>query len=757
MAFEITRELRLASEKTNLEPQIVLEIDGVSTVYGVTIISKYAVIGDELIIGDDWVIGGLNPVEDQSDIISLSGTTTSIKQQLQPDKGIGSSISALTVALVDINQEATQLVSPGVVVEDILGRKAKVYLGFTDVAFPDDFVPIFRGIISDVRAQAGMVTLDISHPDQKKRQKLFPKATATLAADITNVATLLTTSETSPFTYMVRSVYGGDGLVTYLKIDNEWMQVENLAVAPDVWTVTRAQLGTAAAAHTAGAEIQVMYALRGNVMDLALWLMLSNDDSSTPYASVNTTSVDFLDIDTNYTNGFFFRGLDMEEKYGIQVGDQVVQPDNTKPNYYPLLGGITLTISEIIKRYDGTVVIVEVEGGGTLDSDSAGGYPIEFYSQYNVMNTGLGMAPDEVDIEEHLRIKRLYLSSFDVEIYLEDNEDVKELIEQQLYAVAGAYSLPRKSKASVGLHIGPIPGNQTKILNKDNIKDGSKLQVRRSISQNFYNTIIYKFDKSHETDEYATGVVTRSATSATRIPIGTKALVVEARGLRSTMTGETLAVAASNRRLNRYKFGAEFIDNVPVLFKTGLTIEVGDIALLDATGLNLLNSASGDRSPEPKLYEVVNKSIDLRTGAISLSLVDTSYSTQNRYGLIAPSSTIKAGLSNTQFIVEPGAYREVYGNAEGDKWSRFVTAESTVAIKVVSPDFTTRSAQTTIASVVGNTITVTSSLGFTPQAGDIVTLANYAYASTTETIKALYTFHTDSATFSDGKNQYLLL
>lgn len=752
MAFTLTRSARLASDKLNLEPQLVLEIDGVETKYGVRIIQKLVRIGDpEIFISNDWKVGGSIAIENQSDLISLDGSSTSIRQQLQPDKGLGSSVSSMQIALVDRNLEASELVSPGVVVEDLLGRRAKIWLGFADVSFPDDFVPIFRGIVDDIQVKAGLVVLNIAHPDQKKRQNLFPKTEATLAASILPGASGLTTVEANAFNDLVSTAPAGQGIITYLKVQDEIIKIHS-PFDSYTYIIERGQFGTTPASHEAGETVTAMYQLKGNVIDLALWLMLSSDGKD-PYVSLKPTTFEYVDRETYVENGIFFSNVDLVEKYGVTIGDTITYISSTSSNVMTLATGAK--VADIIKRYDGTIIVVDAEAK-TLIEDREPADQVAFYSQFNVLATGLGMKPDEVDIAEHLRIKRLFLSGFEVEIFVDDDENIKELIEKELYAVAGAYSLPRKSQASVGLHIGPIPGTDTKILNRENIKNGSKLQIRRSINQNFFNTVIFKIDKEVDGDKFAKGIVTRNATSTARIPVGTKARIVESRGLKTSLNGATLAAQSSNRMLNRYKYGAEHIEAVEVLFKTGYNVEIGDIVLLDGTGLNIINTKDGSRDPEPKLYEVVNKAIDLRTGNISFSLVDTNFSTASRYGLIAPSSRVKAGVSQNEFVIEPTFSQSQYGAKEGLRWTRFLQAGSTVAIKVTSPDHTTRFAQTTIDSISGNTVRVATPLGFVPQAGDTMALADYDFGATTQAIKLLYA-HMNNSAFADGGAQYVLI
>lgn len=754
MAFELTKTARLAAEKLNLETQIVLEIDGVSTRYSAEIIRKRPVIGDdELFIDGTWTIGGFVPLADQNDLISLEGTSTSIRQQLEPDKGLGSSISSMQVALVDDGLEATRLASPGIVVDDMLGRRARVYLGINpqSIAFPEDYVMIFRGIVDDIRAQQGTVVFNLAHPDQKKRQTLFSKTQDTLAADIDSTYPGVVTDGSNSFMVLNKVSPGLGPFLTYLQLDDEWVEVMS-KVASTVYTVSRGKFGTTAADHAEGTDITARYAIQGNVIDLALWLMLSPSDQYGPYLEFPVTSINFVDAETTAENAFFFAGIDLERQYGIQVGDQLACWDGAGGNLFSTAA--LVFVSEIESRYDGTVVYVSNK---TLTTETSSTCNLSFYSQYAILpaGAGLGMKPDEVDIEEHLRIKRLFLSNFEVLIYLDENTNVKELIEKHLYAVAGAYSLPRKSKASVGYHIGPIPGAETKILSKANITKPSQLQVRRSLQSNMYNTIIYKFEEDFLTGEYTKGLVTTDATSKTRIPVGTKALVVEAKGLRVGMNGENLAQTASNRRLNRYKFGAEYIEQLKVLYKTGFNIEIGDIVLLDSKDLNLINSAAGTRSTTAKLYEVTNKTIDLKSGEVTLSLVDTNYSTQLRYALIGPASRIKTGISATSFVIEALVSSEIYGTNEGLKWKRFLESGSDFNVRVRSSDFA-RNGTVQLQAISGNTVTV-AALGFVPQPGDIMEMP--AFTSASETAVKLYGFMTNDndLTFADGSAAYVQL
>ena len=321
-----------------------------------------------------------------------------------------------------------------------------------------------------------------------------------------------------------------------------------------------------------------------------------------------------------------------------------------------------------------------------------------------------------------------------------------------MYKPCGAYSLNRKAKASVGLFIGPIPNSETKTLSENNIINPDNLKIRRSISKNFANTVVYKYEIDPREDKFLRGTIVQNATSLARIPVGSRALVVESTGMRDALLAESQAQQAATRRLNRFKYGAEFLDGVQVTFGDGYTIELGDILILDPANLSLVNTADGTREKPEKLFEVVNIDKDLRTGRISLNLIDTNFDGAARYGLIGPSSKIQTGISQSQFIIYEGFFNSPFGAQEYRKWDRYPNC----SVKVRSADFTTRFAQSSILSIAGNTITLSSNLGFVPLLNDVMELSQYNSPLTTDQIKLIYA-HMSDVVFADGGVQYQML
>lgn len=748
MSFSITQRAQAAAEKIDKQPNIVLEFDGVTTKYGSARLLKVIRIGDDdLYIGDDWVIGGLRSEADQLTCISLDGSTTSIKQQLDIDKGRGSSISSMELALVDFGGQITRLISPSVIVDDILGRKAKVSLGFADnTAFPEDYIVVFRGIVDDVKAEAGVIKINISHPDQKKRQLIFQQTQTQLDGAINNSVTTISVDSTTGFLLRTSGpdAIPDNSFTSYVRIDNEIVAYTGVT-ATSFTGCTRGALGTVAASHSDNGRVDSFYSLGGNAVDLALKIMLSGWQGYYE-TGVDVTNFNVLGDVTTVSNSIFFNNVNLETSYGITVGDYITTTGASSGS-----NNVTLkVISEVVVDDYGTYIVISgVSFVNEIDSAAT----ISFRSKYDTLPNGLKMSPDEVDVAEHERIKNLFLSSFEYLFYLKESiENASEFLEQQVYKPAGAYSLPRKARSSLGYFIGPIPSVSSKLLNESNITNPDKLKIRRTINKNFFNTIVYKLEVDPLEDKYLRGVITSSATSLNQIPVGTRALVVPADGMRESLVGVARATSASNRRLDRFKFGAEFLEGVNLNYEYGFNLEIGDIVLFDGSEMSVSDTATGSRGKPVKMFEIVNKSMSIKTGNVVIDLVDTGFSGAGRYATIAPSSRIKSGISTTQFVIEQ-YYRSPFGSNEYRKWERFPFCR----IKVISPDFTTRFGQSYISSIAGNTITLGSALGFTPQAGDIMTLSDYDYAGITDQIKLLYAFMRDTPTFGDGSDPYAML
>lgn len=746
MTLPITERAAIEAKSQVIVPQIVVQIDEIDDLFGAVPVYEYIRIGDpNLYIGNDWVIGGTRISNDSKAYLSFEGgTSTSINQQLEPDKGDVSNVSSLTLSFIDKNRALSKIISPSVVVDDILGRKAKVYFGFQNSGFPEDFALVFSGIIDSIDSGAGIVSLNVAHPDQKKRQELFIKTDHELDGAINNSVTTITLDSISG---LLTPVLGPDGnfdpsIKYYVKIDNEIIRYTGVS-GSDLTGCTRAQLGTSAASHSDGAGVSSFYVLEGDAMTLALKLMLSGRNDF--YVdSLDVTSFNIVPGVGNVPNSVYFEGQDLVDLYNVVSGDYITTTGADQ-------GANSVSakeILEIIKTDTGTYLIID---GVTFSDEYSSPASASIRSKYDTLGEGLQMDPSQVDIKEHERLYQLFLSSFSYRFYLKDTIDGKDFIGNEIYKPTSAFSIPRKGKSSVGMHTPPLPNEELITLDERNIKNPDKIKLKRSIAKNFYNTILYRFEEDAlEDDKFRAGLITQAGDSLTRVPVGTKAMQIDSKGMRKDLSGLNLAEAASNRRINRYKFGAEYFMGIEVFYGDGFRIEPGDVVLFDPTNLKITNTQDGTRDKGPKLFEVVNRSIDIKTGKVTLDIVDTQYDGSERYGLISPASRIKVGASQTQFTIE-SSFSSKYGQNEYKKWVDHVGT----TVRVRNSDFS-QNATATLTSASSNVITVSPALGFVPASGMIMEFGHYD--DQTDKVKLVYTFMSDGSNdFADGQPPYVMV
>lgn len=755
MAISVTDQTLINLELSEKEMILVLEIDGFSTIFTNGEAKELLRIGGGWTIGGNdcdglpLAVGGFDCIDDQFSYISYEGgTSTTIKQTLNTDRGTGESIQNLNIALVDKDQAVTDLIAPGNQVTDILGRKCKVWLGFRNSAWKRDYNVLFRGFVDNVSSGPGLVRLTIAHPDNKKKSTVFPTFETELSSGMTVGATVANVDDETGF--LDPTYTGPDGtidgdLIFYVRINDEIMRYEGTS-SGQLTSLTRGQLGTTAASHSTGDTVSSFYRINSTAIDTALKLMHSGKDG--PFVE-DATITNFVDLDGGSTvaNAIYFRGVNVEQEYGLTIGDYVTTTGASN-------GANNVTLQPIIQVTvldGGDSSYIVIGGTASFVSETATSGVVDFRSQYDVWgpNTGAEMGSDEVDVNEHLSIKSSFLSSFFYDFYItEPIEDMKVFLGEQVYNPASAFSIPRKARASIGYHIGPLPGANIKTLNSTNVLNPDKLQISRSLSRNFFNSVLYRFNKDALDGEFDYTVVTFDATSSARIPVGNKTLIIEAEGMRTAISGVTLANQATARRLTKYKFGAESIKKIDVDLGTGYAIEIGDIIIFDLGALQVSDKNVGTRSGSTRLFQVENRTFDTRRGLVSLDIVDTNFSQDARYGLISPSSLVDSGLSTNSFSIKESFSGE-FGVSEGRKWDDYIGA----SVVVRSSNYAI-SDTTVITNVSANVITVSPALAFTPSTDYIMELEDYD--NQPNTVKLVYAFMRDSA-FGDGGIQYQML
>lgn len=814
MATTLSTLAQTKTQETKQRPQLVLEIEGVATRYGLGSIKKYIRIGDTgLEVGSDWVIGGTTEQENQLDAISLDGTTTTIAQQLLQDRGGTSSISGISVSLLDIDEEITRLITPGEVVDDILGRRANVYLGYQDTAFPQDFIQIFAGVIDEVDAGSTII-LNIAHPEQKKRGQVLQKISTTLATalryrsetiqgilyqtrrdvvgtvevrylntttagseTVSVAATLITVniqSGVSTNTQIRKAIENtlaalelisvqiqdgqaatlatavgyttlasdtslvlvdatglilpasSEGLRTYVRIDDEIIEYTGISTNTLTGGVRESFVDRDARAfgshHDVGATVESFYRIQGNAVEICLKMLMSGGDEYFA-EDVQIQSINEVENVGNVPNAVYFSGVNVADKYGLTPEAMVtITLDGVVGN------NVTLAqIAQVEVTDFGSYIILD---GVTLTDQIISSGFAKFKSQWRVWpsDAGLGMGGDEVDVPEFERILETFASSlFEYDFYIRDTVTVKDFLDTEVLYPTGAFTLPRKGKISAGFTSPPLGAIELRNLDSSNTIRPDQNRVLRGISRYFYNNVVYRYNENLLDDgKMLNGDLTVDTDSRARIKIGNRNLVIDARGLRASDDTTNRITQLTQRFLDRYKYGAERI-KVKAFYGDAFNADVGDIIAFGGADLKLPDSRFASRETRVKLYEVVNKSLDIRSGIVSLDLVDTAFSIEGaRYGVVSPASIVGAG-STTTVLQLVNSYGNEAPRKERIKWEEFIGQDVLIHEEDATGVWTTSYIRTLdgFQSSDGNKMIISPALPSPPASGAVVEIINY--------------------------------
>lgn len=749
MAVRLTNRTVRALRETSIEPNIIVKFQGLDTTFSAQPVKEFIKINDPgFFIGSEgYYIGGLFDVDPATNKTLIDGKTTTyrIQQQVNYDEGKSSSISQMNVGLIDKDQYITLLISPGQILNDILGRQARIYITFGDVSFFEDSIEVFKGVVSTVNSGAGAVTFKLNHPDTKKKVKLFKSVETKLTANINATQTSIGVADGSIF------LEPSGPLKTYLRINDEILEY-NTIVGNTISGITRGVLGSVASGHVLDDQVRVLYSLEGNPLDLALQLMISGFGTNPIYDNIPVTH--FRQIGSSPTqieNAIYFDNINIPRDYGLQIGDTI---DITGAS----IGGNngTRTVTDIV-RTDSGYYILTSGGAFTLEQDSTA--VMSTFSQYNTLPDGMRMTPDEVDIEEHLKIRDFFHSATSMRFYIKDDEiDGKTFLEEQLYKPIACYALSRKAGASVGYTVGPIPGEDIQTLDNTNVKDPKSLRVVRSSARSFFNEVVYKYDDTPlvAEEKFTSGAIFISQTSKNQIPGVNRTFEVPSQGLRTDLNAQNIVASNSTRLLDRYKFGAETIE-LRTLLKDSAGLEIGDIVIGDLKELQASDISSGTRDFKPRLFEIQNKMINLKTGDVELSLLDTGLNIDSRFGLMSPASVISGVISQSQFVISADSvYPPKYGADEFRKWEKIVNPANPLSIRIRTADYLTDE-DLVVIKVADNTFTLKTPAVTTLTAGLIVEFTDYIDTDTSEKQKLVYAYMTNDPAFGDGGFPYSMI
>lgn len=707
MAIGITDRLSSLKDQIAKTPQLILEIEGLDTTFSSTIVFDLTRWDNPIITWDDGVTtwDGLSALEGNSPLIDLRGSQRSLTQQIRPDKSSTQSVPTFNISIVDKNNVVAQQFSFDNL-EEQLGKKCNVYLNLQGGIHPQDSIPILFGFIDEFTFRAGTVKLSVSHASNLQRQGIYNQATTDLTSTIDDSVTTIPVVSTAGF------IEASDAQKSFLQIEDEIMQV--ISSSPTSFEVIRGQLGTIAVSHEI-TEVLSYYTLTGKPIDLALKLLLSDSDNSFRDIGFDLDSIEFVSVTESIDNALIFDSVDVEALAGIVAGDTL------------RVTGSASNDGDYTARSFGTLEdgrsFIEVEENLTSESATAGS--VEYRSKYNVLNEGLGLENREVDVEG----LELIAVNFDSEFFIYEDlpikegiDNAKDFIEQELYFPQNLYSIPRKARISGKYTVPPLSIDITPTLNATNVKNIQNLDVKRTIHKYYYNAIQYRYNKDYLQDKFFRTASFLSGESS-RIRTGNSILTIPSDGLREGAGLETALERLSGRLLARYRLAALEIRGLEVLFKDSLNLEVGDIIPFGGANTQLPDPQTGKRTLPVKLYEIINKALDVQSGKVKLDLIETGFGLEGVRAVIAPSSETDGRSTASEIIVTPILDTGEF-NYERQKYEQYLGA----AVRVRAADYTLDESSIIVgfSDANQNGIIIDPPLSAAPPAGSVFELDIYA-------------------------------
>jgi hypothetical protein len=500
---------------------------------------------------------------------------------------------------------------------------------------------------------------------------------------------------------------------TYFKIKDELCEYAGLT-SNSFTSITRLILNTTAESSPIETSLQQILRLFGNGIDIALKFMLSQGPTYFQ-DGVEVENIVFVNILNSISNAIIFRVHDVQEIFGITVGDLVTVIGSAIP--------ANNVVDAIIVDYGNMNDISYIIINQTLISEIGSPATVKFKCKYNVLPIGLGMTPDEVDVLQHEFIRDTFVPAFNLDIYFSETGNGRDFIEKEIYLPMACFSVPRKGRSSVSFHTGPIASYDVITLDNSNVKNPQALKIQRSISENYFNELRYDFDYNPVTEKFASTLIFKDQDAANLTGLGFRPLTIQAKGLRTESGALANINETQSRFLDRYSLGADFIKNIKVKGGKAFKMEIGDISLVDFGDLQITDLKVGTKSSTIKVMEVINKIVDNKTGEIALDVVNTVYKSYERYAFIAPASMTTTGSNTTKLMLQKKWGTKSY-QTENWKWKEFIgqhvivrTADFTQVYQTTLRDF---DISTPIVGMIVDPIPVS------PGAGWIIEPPNYA-------------------------------
>lgn len=685
---------QLFNAQSTKNPVIVVKIAGLSTLLSNTTIYKTVRYGDPgLIYGESGLIyGDLTPVADFRDILTLDGSSLVLSQVLEPEQG-RASVSLLSLAFIDKDQFMTKLCSPGFLIPDILGAQVEVFLGYTQISYPEDYIRVMVGRVTQTTCTAGKVTLQLSDPGLVRRQNVFLDAKTNLDGAINNSQTTINVISNALFS---EKILGPDStydqfIKLYFKVDDEIIEYQQTGSEGSGFgsnqfiNVVRGARGTVAASHSDQAECDQTFEVSGNAIDIALKLMLSGWDG---YWKSGIQILNFVDTGDPALGAIpnaivLPDGVDAIRDYGQSTGDfvNVTGATNVGNNGLWRVTGFLPVNGEPNRA-------VLMNTAFTAEDSTVAVYAIR--SQWDVwpINCGVKLFPTDMDVQGHVDLRDQFLSTTEnnLRFYITAQEVCKDFIEMQCFLVTACFACTQQGRLSVNLTHPPIAGERLVVLDKTNILNPQTLSAYRALNdRKFYDEIDWSYEQNDAGD--FTKIITSIFSSAlTNIDLSAQ-LPIQAQGGRDEFNFSTVISKRNTFLFGRYGNAAFIVQNIEVNWELATQIVVGQVvAIQDDGGLQISNFNTGERDLGYQLWEVLNYSLDIGSGKAKITVISgVGFQPNDRFASISPSSEISATGSSVNNVIIIPSFGAQFGLNEYLKWTQYIGLK----IRIHSYDYTT--------------------------------------------------------------------
>jgi len=722
-------ELNAADTK---QLNVVIKFEGTDTLFSLMPLYKTFRYGDPYTYGEpNLFYGGLVPVPNVKPIISPQ-SNLNITQKVEPEQGRGSA-GTFSIDFIDVDGFMSSFISPGQVFDELLGSKqAQIFIGHLNSSFKEDYICIFRGYVTQTQITPTKITLQFTDANIKRKQQSFYTAKAKLTTDITNIQTSITVDKTDSF---IKFVTGPNGLYDsslrlFFRIGDEFLEYipTSVITSTSIDSIARGQLGSIAASHANGDEVSNQIMLVGNIIDLALKIMISSGPQLTN-KKIGSFVYTSDPIVGSLSNGIVLpQGDDADVDYGISIGDYITITGSASNNVTCIVTGFI-----DVNGYVNNAILTDHIF--TLENPTSGVFSVRSKHDVYPSQVGNGLKITDIDVRQWEYVKSIFAFQADCnfQFLIKQPASAKQFIESELLLPAGFYGVTRFGRISIAATKPPLASSNIVTIDINSIIDPQNISIVRGLNnRRYFSEVQYNYDYNYVLDKMTSSQYFIN-TNALKLFDTQSPLPITSNGLRSENSAQTFINRRSKTILGRYQYAA-FEISVKVLFKIASQVEVGDVVILKDNGtLKITNLNTGLRDIGVQLFEVIDRSLDIKSSSGALKLLSVlNYQINDRFASIAPSSLVDTATTTQVRIKDSFGAR--FQHQEWKKWTEIIGS----GIRIRSADFSYDHTVTLLGfdSFDNYLMNISPALPSAPLSNYIVEVAQYGSGSTSELLYA---------------------